>query len=59
MARVRGIANMFEDQQLVVEAMIRMMRKTVKKIRAIYAKDLLYKLHERNMGTASVINLVV
>ena len=57
LAKARSIGTAFEDQHLVVEAMIRMMRKTVKKIRSIYVKDLLYKLQEKRMGTAEVVNL--
>ena len=56
-AKARQLSNDFEDQQLVVKAMIRMMRKTLKKIQTIHVKDLLYMLHERNMGTTDVINL--
>ena len=57
LAKTRQIASVYEDQQLVVNALIRMMRKTMKKIQSIYVKDLLYTLYEKNMGTADVINL--
>ena len=57
MAEARTLGTVFEDQHLVVTAMIHMMRKTIKKIRSLYVKDLLYKLHERRMGTAEVVNL--
>ena len=54
--QTRIISRSFEDQQLIVQEMIRMMRKTLKKIQTVYVKDLLYGLMERNMGTAEVIN---
>ncbi len=57
LAGVRTIGTVFEDQHLVVPAMIHMMRETIKKIQSLYVKDLLYKLHERRMGTAEVVNL--
>ena len=57
LAGARTIGTVFEDQHLVVPAMIHMMRKTIKKIQSLYVKDLLYKLHERRMGTAEVVNL--
>ena len=56
--QTKVISRSFEDQQLIVRDMIRMMRKTLKKIQTIYVKDLLYGLIERNMGTPDVINSV-
>ena len=47
MAEARTLGTVFEDQHLVVPAMIHMMRKTIKKIRSLYVKDLLYKLHKK------------
>ena len=55
-AQTKRIGRSFEDQQLIIEAMIRTMRKTLKKIQSIYVKDLLYSLYERNMWTTEVIN---
>ena len=55
-AQARRIGRSFEDQQMIVEAMIRTMRKTLKKIQSIYVKDLLYNLYERNRGTPEVIS---
>lgn len=57
MAKARTLGTFFEDQHLVVPAMIHMMRKTIKKIQTLYVKDLLYKLYERHMGTSEVVNL--
>ena len=57
LAKARSIGTSFEDQHLVVTAMIHMMRKTIKRRKSLYVKDLFYKLHERNMGTAEVVNL--
>ena len=55
-AQTKRIGRSFVDQQLIIEAMIRTMRKTLKKIQSIYVKDLLYSLYERNMWTTEVIN---
>ena len=57
LANTRSIGIYFGDQHLVVTAMQRLMRKTIRKIQAIYTKDLLYKLQERRMGTPDVFNL--
>ena len=57
LAKTKSIGRSFGDQHLVVTAMKRLMRKTIRKIQAIYTKDLLYKLQERRMGTPSVFNL--
>ena len=38
LAEARTLGNIFEDQHLVVTAMIHMMRKTIKKIRSLYVK---------------------
>ena len=54
--QTREISRAFEDQQLIANEMIRMMRRTLKKIQTIYVKDLLYGLMVRNMGTPEVIN---
>ena len=54
--QTKTISRSFEDQQLIVRDMIRMMRRTLKKIQTVYVKDLLYGLMERNMGTPEVIN---
>ena len=55
-SQTKTIARTFEDQQLIVNEMIRMMRRTLKKIQTVYVKDLLYGLQERHMGTPDVIN---
>ena len=52
----RNISRAFEDQQLIAEDLIRIMRRTLKKIQTIYVKDLLHGLMMRNMGTPDVIN---
>ena len=57
LAKTRSIGINFGDQHLVVTAMQRLMRKTIRKIQAIYKKDLLYKLQERQMGTPDIFNL--
>ena len=49
--QTREISRAFEDQQLIADELIRMMRRTLKKIQTIYVKDLLYRLMVRNMGT--------
>ena len=49
--QTREISRAFEDQQLIADELIRMMRRTLKKIQTIYIKDLLYGLMVRNMGT--------
>ena len=49
--QTREISRAFEDQQLIADELIRMMRRTLKKIQTIYVKDLLYGLMVRNMGT--------
>ena len=54
--QTRDISKAFEDQQLIAEELIRMMRRTLKKIQTIYVKDLLHGLMVRNMGTPEVIN---
>ena len=54
--QTRNISRSFEDQQLIARDMIRMMRRTLKKLQTIYVKNLLYGLMERNMGTPDVIN---
>ena len=41
LAKTRSIGISFGDQHLVVTAMKRLMRKTIRKIQAIYTKDLL------------------
>ena len=54
--QTRDISKAFEDQQLIADELIRMMRRTLKKIQTIYVKDLLHGLMVRNMGTPDVIN---
>ena len=54
--QTREISRAFEDQQLIADELIRMMRQTLKKIQTIYVKNLLYGLTVRNMGTPEVIN---
>ena len=39
--QTRDISKAFEDQQLIADELIRMMRRTLKKIQTIYVKDLL------------------
>ena len=41
---------------MIADELIRMMRRTLKKIQTIYVKNLLYGLMVRNMGTPEVIN---
>ena len=54
--QTKNISRSFADQQLIARDMIRMMRRTLKKLQTIYVKNLLYGLMERNMGTPDVIN---